>query len=121
VVTYQSALQLDALGNSTRRAIFERLAKGPLPVVDIARTLPISRPAVSQHLRVLKDAGLVADHAQGTRRVYSIDRAGLAAVREYFDRFWGDALDAFRRAAEETHAAEHRKRAPKTKRKEKKR
>jgi DNA-binding transcriptional ArsR family regulator len=121
VVTYLGAQQLDALGDPTRRAIFERIAEGPLAVVEIARTLPVSRPAVSQHLKVLKDAGLVADRAEGTRRVYSIDRAGLAAVREYFDRFWDTALDAFRQAAEETHAAERGKRAAKRNRKEKKR
>jgi DNA-binding transcriptional ArsR family regulator len=122
VVTYQSGTQLEALGDPTRRAIFERLAGGPLAVVEIARTLPVSRPAVSQHLKVLKDAGLVSDRAQGTRRLYAIDRAGVAAVRDYFDRFWDTALDAFRRAAEETHANEHGKRAtPKTIRKEKKR
>lgn len=121
VVAYQANRQLDALGDPTRRAIFERIAKGPLAVVEIARTLPVSRPAVSQHLRVLKDAGLVADRAEGTRRVYSIDQAGLAAVREYFDRFWDKALDAFRRAAEETHAAQHRSRAPNNNNKERKR
>ena len=76
---------------------------GPLAVVDIAGSLPISRPAVSQHLRVLKDARLVVDHAEGTRRVYQIDQRGLAAVREYFDQFWAEALDAFRRAAEASH------------------
>jgi DNA-binding transcriptional ArsR family regulator len=119
VVAYQASAQLDALGDPTRRAIFERLAKGPLAVVEIARTLPVSRPAVSQHLKVLKDAGLVADRADGTRRVYSIDQVGLAAVREYFECFWDRALDAFRRVAEETHAAERAKRA--TKPKEKKR
>jgi DNA-binding transcriptional ArsR family regulator len=115
-------MQLDALGDPTRRAIFERLASGPLAVVEIARTLPVSRPAVSQHLKVLKDAGLVTDRAQGTRRLYAIDRAGVAAVRDYFDRFWDTALDAFRRAAEQTYANEHSKRAtPKPIRKEKKR
>ena len=121
VATYQASRQLDALGDPTRRAIFERIAKGPLAVVEIARTLPVSRPAVSQHLKVLKDAGLVADRAEGTRRVYAIDRAGLAAVREYFDRFWDKALDAFRRAAEETHAAEQGRRAIKPNGKERKR
>jgi DNA-binding transcriptional ArsR family regulator len=110
VVTYQACRQLDALGDPTRRAIFERIAKGPLAVVEIARTLPVSRPAVSQHLKVLKDAGLVTDTSEGTRRVYSIDQAGLAAVREYFDRFWDKALDAFRRTAEAIHAAEQGKR-----------
>jgi DNA-binding transcriptional ArsR family regulator len=100
VTTYQAARQLDALGDPTRRAIFERLGAGPLPVVEIARTLPVSRPAVSQHLKVLKDVGLVTDRAEGTRRLYAIDQAGLAAIRRYFDRFWDDALEAFRHAAE---------------------
>lgn len=99
---YQAASALDALGDPTRRAVFERLAGGPLAVVDIAKTLPVSRPAVSQHLRVLKDAGLVVDRALGTRRVYEVDQRGLQAVRAYFDRFWTDALDAFKRAAEQT-------------------
>ena len=101
VATYQAGRQLEALGDPTRRAIFERLAAGPLPVVEIARTLPVSRPAVSQHLKVLKQAGLVTDRADGTRRLYAIDPSGVAAVRKYFDRFWDHALDAFRRAAEE--------------------
>jgi DNA-binding transcriptional ArsR family regulator len=101
VIAYQAARQLDALGDPTRRAVFERLAAGPLAVVDIARTLPVSRPAVSQHLKVLKEVGLVTDRAEGTRRLYAIDREGLAAIRQYFDRFWDDALDAFRRVAEE--------------------
>jgi DNA-binding transcriptional ArsR family regulator len=109
VAAYQVSKQLEALGDPTRRAIFERLAGGPLAVVEIARTLPVSRPAVSQHLKVLKDVGLVADRADGTRRLYAIDRAGLAAVREYFDRFWSTALDAFKRAAEESHAAAPRR------------
>jgi DNA-binding transcriptional ArsR family regulator len=103
-VTYRIADQIGALGDGTRRAIFEQLAGGPLAVVEIARRLPVSRPAVSQHLKVLKDVGLVTDRAEGTRRLYAIDRDGLAAVREYFDRFWDGALDAFRRAAEGTPA-----------------
>jgi DNA-binding transcriptional ArsR family regulator len=102
VLTYEAARQLDALGDSTRRAILERLRDGPLAVGDLARDLPVSRPAVSQHLKVLKDVGLVADRAEGTRRLYFIDRAGLAVVREYFDQFWDGALDTFRRVAEET-------------------
>jgi DNA-binding transcriptional ArsR family regulator len=123
VVTYQAARQLDALGDPTRRQIFERLANGPLPVVEIARKLPVSRPAVSQHLKVLKDVGLVSDRAEGTRRLYAINRDGLAAVRDYFDRFWDDALDAFRREAERSHAAERHdeKSNARSKRKEKKR
>jgi DNA-binding transcriptional ArsR family regulator len=100
---------LDALGDPSRRAIFERLARRPLAVVDLASKLPISRPAVSQHLKVLKDAGLVADHAEGARRVYQVDPQGLAALRAYFDDFWTDALDAFRRAVEETDARARRR------------
>jgi DNA-binding transcriptional ArsR family regulator len=109
VNAYHAAAQLDALGDPTRRAIFERLASGPLAVVEIARTLPVSRPAVSQHLKVLKEAGLVMDRAEGARRVYQVDPQGLAAIRDYFDTFWADALDAFRRAAEETHRQSERK------------
>jgi DNA-binding transcriptional ArsR family regulator len=100
VKAYEMNAQLDALGDATRRAIFERLAEGPLAVVDIARILPVSRPAVSQHLKVLKDARLVTDRAEGTRRIYQLDPQGLAAVRDYFDRFWTETLDAFRQAAE---------------------
>jgi DNA-binding transcriptional ArsR family regulator len=122
VTAYRASQQLDALGDPTRRAIFERLADGPLAVVDIARTLPVSRPAVSQHLKVLKDVGLVTDRAEGTRRLYSINPAGLAAIRDYFDGFWEEPLDAFRRAAEETHRTAARPERPtKKKSKEKKR
>ena len=120
MTAYQENQQLDALGDPTRRAIFERLAKGPLAVVDIADTLPISRPAVSQHLKVLKDAGLVADRADGTRRIYQLDPKGLAAVRDYFDRFWSDALGSFKRVVEEaqTHGKnERRQDNPKERRK----
>ena len=106
MTTYRASVALDALGDPTRRAVFERLAGGPLAVVDLAKTLPVSRPAVSQHLKVLKDAGLVTDRAVGTRRVYGVDQAGLAALRDYFDRFWTDALDAFKRAAEKTYEEE---------------
>jgi DNA-binding transcriptional ArsR family regulator len=89
-----------ALADPTRRAVFERLQKGPRPVGDIARELPVSRPAVSQHLRVLKDAGLVTERRDGTRRLYRIDPDGLAAIRDYFDDFWNEALAAFKAAAE---------------------
>jgi DNA-binding transcriptional ArsR family regulator len=89
---------LTALADPTRRAIFERLAEEPTSVGDLARGLPVSRPAVSQHLKVLKTAGLVRDQAHGTRRVYTLDPSGLASVRDYFDRFWRDALAAFRDA-----------------------
>jgi len=91
---------MDALGDPTRRAILERLSAGPLPVGEIARGLPVSRPAVSQHLRVLKAAGLVTDRPEGTRRLYQVDPAGLAGVRSYFDRFWTQALAAFKAAAD---------------------
>jgi DNA-binding transcriptional ArsR family regulator len=91
---------LAALGDPTRRAIFERLAERPRPVGEVAAGLPVSRPAVSQHLRVLKDAGLVSDTRIGTRRVYSVDPDGLEALRAYLDRFWNRALAAFKDAAE---------------------
>jgi DNA-binding transcriptional ArsR family regulator len=89
-----------ALADPTRRAVFERLREGPRPVGEIARDLPVSRPAVSQHLRVLKDAGLVTERRDGTRRLYRIDPDGLAAIRDYFDDFWNEALAAFKAAAE---------------------
>jgi DNA-binding transcriptional ArsR family regulator len=95
-----AALALTALGEPTRRAVFDRLAAGPLAVGEIARGLPVSRPAVSQHLRVLKDAGLVRARAEGTRRLYQVDPAGLAALRDYLDGFWDGALEAFRQEAE---------------------
>lgn len=88
------------LGDPTRRAIFERLADGPHAVGELARDLPVSRPAVSQHLRALKDAGLVTDRRAGNRRLYQVDPAGLAELRAYFDRFWDQALAGFRDAAE---------------------
>ena len=86
---------LDALGDATRRSIFESLKSGPRSVGELAEGLPVSRPAVSQHLRVLKDAGLVSDRKDGARRVYRVEPAGLARIREYFDSFWGEALDRF--------------------------
>jgi DNA-binding transcriptional ArsR family regulator len=89
-----------ALADPTRRAVFERLRGGPRPVGELARDLPVSRPAVSQHLRVLKDAGLVTERREGTRRLYRIDPDGLAALRDYFDDFWNEALAAFKAAAE---------------------
>ncbi len=91
---------LTALGDPTRRAIFERLADGPLPVGELARDLPVTRPAVSQHLKVLKQAGLVTDRQDGTRRIYQLDPTGIEAVRAYFDTFWNHALAAFKVAAE---------------------
>jgi len=91
---------MNALGDPTRRAIFERLAGRPRPVGELAEELPVSRPAVSQHLRVLKSAGLVSERAEGTRRVYSVDQRGLAAVRAYFESFWDQALADFQAEAE---------------------
>ncbi len=91
----------DALGDLTRRALCERLAAGPLPVGRLAEQLPVSRPAVSQHLKVLKQAGLVTDRAVGNRRLYELDPSGLAGVRVWLDRVWSDALTAFKTAAEQ--------------------
>jgi len=89
-----------ALNDPTRRAVLERLRSGPKPVGEIARGLPVTRPAVSQHLKVLKEAGLVDDRAEGTRRIYQIDPKGLGAMRAWFDQFWTAALDAFAAEAE---------------------
>ena len=91
---------MDALGDPTRRAIFERLRGGPTAVGELARELPVSRPAVSQHLRVLKDAGLVTERRDGARRLYRLNRAGLEELRAYFDDFWSAALDEFKAEAE---------------------
>jgi DNA-binding transcriptional ArsR family regulator len=99
-VTANGLTQLSALGDPTRQAILERLADGPLAVGELAAGLPVSRPAVSQHLKVLKQAGLVRDQPAGTRRLYSVDPEGIAALRSYFERFWNQALDAFKNAAE---------------------
>ena len=92
--------QLDALGDATRRAILGHLRKGPLPVGALAKAFPISRPAISQHLRILKDARLVTDRPEGTRRVYQLDPAGFESVRVYLDQFWTTALDAFKQKAD---------------------
>src|SRR5215471_12967872 len=100
VVTYQPDAWT-ALGVPTRKAIFELLADRPRPVGELAAKLPVSRPAVSQHLRVLKDAGLVLDRAVGTRRVYRINPDGLAALRADLERFWGKALVAYKAAVEQ--------------------
>ena len=99
---------LDALGDPTRRSIFERLRRGARSVTDLAEELPVSRPAVSQHLRVLKDAGLVRERRDGTRRLYRIDPDGLAEVRDYFDDFWSDVLAAFKEAVEREEEEEAR-------------
>jgi DNA-binding transcriptional ArsR family regulator len=102
VIAYQQP-QLDALGDATRRAILERLLAGATSVGDLARDFPMSRPAISQHLRVLKGAHLVNDRPVGNRRFYALDPAGVEALRAYFDHFWNDALAAFKRAAEQPH------------------
>ena len=97
---------LTALADPTRRRIFELIAESPKPVGEVAGTLPVSRPAVSQHLKVLREAGLVRQQIVGTRHVYSIDQSGLEQVRAYFDSFWDQSLTAFKAAAERVAAAE---------------
>ena len=91
---------LSALADPTRRRVFERLRSGPQPVGVIARGMPVSRPAVSQHLKALKEAGLVADRPEGSRRVYFIDPHGLGALRKWLDQFWDEALAAFQAEVE---------------------
>ena len=103
-----------ALADPSRRAVFERLKTGPRAVVDIARGMPVSRPAVSQHLRALKEAGLVGDRAEGTRRIYFIDPNGLAAIRRWLDEFWDDALAAYQREVEAVAQAKSKEREPKS-------
>jgi DNA-binding transcriptional ArsR family regulator len=93
-MTYASSLA--ALSDPTRRQVFEHLRNGPRSVGELAAEMPVSRPAVSQHLKVLKDAGLGTDQAQGARRVYRIDQNGLGELRSWLDQFWGDALQAFK-------------------------
>jgi len=99
VLTYQDRA-FDALGDATRRAIFERLAVRPYAVGELASDMPVSRPAVSQHLRVLKAAGLVTDRAAGNRRIYQLDPTGISALRAYLEQFWNRALASFKEAAE---------------------
>jgi DNA-binding transcriptional ArsR family regulator len=106
-MTYGTTNGFTALGDPTRRAIFERLAGRPRSVGELAAELPVSRPAVSQHLKVLKDAGLVSDRAKGTRRLYRVDPGGVGAMRDYLDRFWDEALTAFKGAVEGTDDKEH--------------
>jgi DNA-binding transcriptional ArsR family regulator len=93
---------LSALGDPTRRTIFERIAQRPRPVGELAKGLPVSRPAVSQHLRALKEAGLVTDRTDGTRRIYHIDPDGLGAIRAWLDSFWDESLRAFKAEVERT-------------------
>jgi DNA-binding transcriptional ArsR family regulator len=100
-MAYGNALAV--LADPTRRKVFERLRNGPRAVNALARDLPVSRPAVSQHLKVLKDAGLVEERSEGVRRIYSLRREGLIELREWLDSFWDDALVAFRLEAEKSH------------------
>ncbi len=102
-------MSLAALGDPTRREIFERLAARPAAVGELARGLPVSRPAVSQHLKVLKRAGLVRQAPDGTRRVYRLDPRGIAAMRDWLDSLWASALDAFKEFADRPHDEEARK------------
>src|SRR3954470_419866 len=95
-----------ALGDPTRRAIFEAIAQRPQAVSEIAGELPVSRPAVSQHLKVLKRAGLVVDRPDGTRRIYQLDPEGVDALRGYLDQFWNQALRAFKHAVERDNEEE---------------
>ena len=106
-MAYEDALA--ALADPTRRRVFERLKSGPKPVGAIARGLPVSRPAVSQHLKVLKEAGLVADRPEGTRRVYFIDPHGLGTLRKWLDQFWDDALAAFQAEVEKASTKQSEK------------
>ena len=101
MVTYR-ADRWTALGDPTRRSILERLAARPSPVGELARELPISRPAVSQHLKVLKEAGLVIDQPAGTRRIYRVDPDGLAALRAELERFWTEALANYKTIVEQS-------------------
>lgn len=98
--------RIEALGDSTRRAIFERLGAGERSVGELAAELPVSRPAVSQHLKVLKTAGLVSERRDGTRRIYRVEPEGVADLKEYFDEFWSQALAAFKAAAEREGGSE---------------
>lgn len=99
---------LDALGDPTRRLVFKRLRSGPTSVREIADGMDVSRPAVSQHLKVLRDAGLIAVRAAGTRRLYEVDMRGVKALRSWLDGFWEDALSAFKAAAERQAARERK-------------
>ncbi len=97
-------MKFEALAAPTRRAVYEKLRAGPASVGALAEGMPVSRPAVSQHLKVLKDAGLVSETRQGVKRIYALDRGGLEELRDYFDRFWTDALDAYQRSLEKSDA-----------------
>jgi DNA-binding transcriptional ArsR family regulator len=107
-MTDRTARVLTALADPTRREIFERVASRPRAVGELADELPVSRPAVSQHLRVLTEAGLVSARAEGTRRVYELDPQGLSGLRDYLDGFWNRSLAAFKKAADETATHRHK-------------
>jgi DNA-binding transcriptional ArsR family regulator len=109
-VTTNAERVLDALGDPTRRRVFARLRSGARSVGEIAAGMDVTRPAVSQHLKVLKAARLVVDRAEGTRRLYAVDPRGIAAVRDWLDGFWDDALAAFKAAAEREAARERSQR-----------
>ena len=106
---YTATESLSALGDPTRRAIFERVAAHPSAVGDLARGLPVSRPAVSQHLKVLKEAGLVTETPEGTRRIYRLDPRGIAAMRDWLDAHWSTALVAFAKFADEEFESKEEK------------
>lgn len=115
MATNQAVLEravLDAIGDGTRRAILELLASGPRSVGELAAELPVGRPAVSLHLKVLRGAELVASTPAGTRNVYRLEPAGLTVLRRYLDRLWSAALDRFAEAAEAAHAADRSRSAP---------
>ncbi|MGB8472739.1 MAG: metalloregulator ArsR/SmtB family transcription factor [Candidatus Acidiferrum sp.] len=115
--TYQDS-QLDALGDPTRRAILARLIDGPRAVGELAADFPVSRPAISQHLRILKNANLVVDRAAGNRRLYQLNPEGFETLREYFEQFWGQALSAFRREVEKPQEPEAQQSKSKSKEEE---
>jgi len=108
VDTYQTEKQLNALGDETRRAILSRLLDGPMAVGKLADDFPISRPAISQHLRILKEANLVTDHADGNRRLYQLNPEGWASLRDYLDQFWTHAMNEFVKKVEENSTKEER-------------
>ena len=105
----QHTLVFDALGDPTRRAIFEKLARGPLSVAHIAQGMGVTRPAVSQHLKVLHNAKLISMERNGTRSIYRIDMEGLKVLRDYLDRFWDEGLQNFKRLAEEVEKRKNKK------------
>ncbi|MBU6422383.1 MAG: winged helix-turn-helix transcriptional regulator [Gammaproteobacteria bacterium] len=100
--------KLQVLGDPTRMAIFERLADGPLAVVDIAEGLPVTRSAVSQHLKVLKEAGLITNERAANRNLYQLNPKGVAGLRDYFDQFWRESLQSFKQAAEKSYKEKSR-------------